>query len=107
MNIHCFHFSHRGKHEALSVDHQHRATTVSATGIVLAQVWATSGKPDLGHQRAVIRCGMWAMCKHLVWVRSGPYQFCCVGQLAPLLGVSNGKATLEMWTRVVKTFGEV
>uniref|UniRef100_A0A3B4H917 Uncharacterized protein n=1 Tax=Pundamilia nyererei TaxID=303518 RepID=A0A3B4H917_9CICH len=59
---------------------QHRTTSVSATGLVLAHVWATSGKPDLGHQRAVVLCGMWAMCKHIVWARSGSYQFCYVGK---------------------------
>lgn len=58
---------------------QHSASSVSATGLVLAHVWATSGKPDLGHHRAVILCGTQAMCKHIVWDRSRPYQFCYVG----------------------------
>lgn len=35
---------------------QHRTTSVSATSLVLAHVWATSGKPDLGHHWAVILC---------------------------------------------------
>lgn len=59
---------------------QHRTTSVSPTGLVLAHVWANSGKPDLGHQRAVILRGKWAMCKHILWARSGPYQFCYVGE---------------------------
>lgn len=35
---------------------QYRTTSVSATGLVLAHVWTTSGKPDLGHQRVIILC---------------------------------------------------
>lgn len=61
------------------VFHLQRTTSVSANGLVLAHVWITSGKPDLGPPKGRHFLRYVAMCNHTAWARSGPYQFSYVG----------------------------
>lgn len=77
---------------AVTVLGQHRATSGPAICLVLPHVWDTSGKSHLGHQRAVILCGMWAECQCIVWARL----FLLSGRLVVAELFANNKTALDI-----------
>lgn len=60
---------------------QQTATSVSVTGLVLAYVWTTTGKPDLGPHRAINHCVIWTECA--------------------LCGSEPGKTNFTMWVTFI------